>query len=575
MRFAYVRDVRSSLANVQSTAGGTHTTRATISVLLLTALLLPTSGDAIDRSLCSDDGVTETPSFAAGRDQDQCLLLDPGNGDLQVPFQYEFFHKYGVSGPGGPFDVGTNAVANQYGRCRTASSGEYCSYLFWDIDLDNYLLPSLRGKDTLHWSGMSGQYIYFKNTTIGNSWRCVGGAWSGPTPNPANISCPAGAADRAHTDSIQMRGQPVGGGWVIYQDSKIGQGPVYHQDAASDGPGAGIPGNFLVQGTQIGAVPDFPEQLGTNWVADCIARGETAANCPSGVMSIGKLTDETWLVDNFGPGLFSFGGNTNNQSKVVIVNSGCGSSSCGGSIEYNNGWPHPVALPGTGPSICPNGLIGNSVPTDNAVIRGLYCYTSIENALNDVSTGASSNIGDCPSIHCPHKPPPFVHLSAAGWENPPIGGNIPPPPPILISSVSPPGPEPTTAQAAVVGFALWDAQADRLVDAAFESGEQISLADNPCTAIEILGNPYLAGSGPGSVAYVFDGQDLGGCTGTPGSSFENSAPYAWEADSGPGSFECAATLTQRGSHTLTVTPFDGDNCTGHQGSPAMLRFEIR
>jgi len=77
------------------------------------------------------------------------------------------------------------------------------------------------------------------------------------------------------------------------------------------------------------------------------------------------------------------------------------------------------------------------------------------------------------------------------------------------------------------------------------------------------------------VIYSFDGQDLGGCSGTPGRSFEDSAPYAWEADAGPGAFECAATLAQPGIHRLTVTPFDGDKCSGLRGAPATLTFEVR
>lgn len=130
-----------------------------------------------------------------------------------------------------------------------------------------------------------------------------------------------------------------------------------------------------------------------------------------------------------------------------------------------------------------------------------------------------------------------------------------------------------TAQAGVVGFALWDAQSDSVIDEDFQSGDQISTATYTCTAIEILGNSYLTTSGPGSVAYVFDGQDPGGCN-DPGRSHENNPPFAWEEDTGPGSFECAETLTKPGRHTLVVTPFDGDDCTGLQGEPVTLDFEV-
>lgn len=147
-----------------------------------------------------------------------------------------------------------------------------------------------------------------------------------------------------------------------------------------------------------------------------------------------------------------------------------------------------------------------------------------------------------------------------------------PPAPPPGDDTTPP-PSEGTAQAGVVGFALWDAQSDSVIDSNFQSGEQILTADHACTAIEIVGNSYLTTSGPGSVAYVFDGQDPGGCN-DPGRSHENNPPFAWEEDTGPGHFECAATLTEPGSHTLIVTPFDGDDCTGLQGESVTLTFEV-
>lgn len=143
-----------------------------------------------------------------------------------------------------------------------------------------------------------------------------------------------------------------------------------------------------------------------------------------------------------------------------------------------------------------------------------------------------------------------------------------PPPP------SDPPPDPSGAQAAVAGFALWDADSDSRIDASFVSGEQISLGDYPCTAIEILGNSYLNQSGsPGSLMYAFDGQAPSACN-DPGRSHENNPPFAWEEDAGSGRFECAPSLTQPGTHTLVVTPFDGDDCTGQQGSSVTLSFDV-
>ncbi len=133
-------------------------------------------------------------------------------------------------------------------------------------------------------------------------------------------------------------------------------------------------------------------------------------------------------------------------------------------------------------------------------------------------------------------------------------------------------PPPTTASAAVVGFALWNAQTDTVIDSSFTSGEKILLANGNCVAIEILTNSYLSASGPGSVKRVFDGQ-AGACT-QAGVTHENNAPYAWEADEGPNRYPCATSLTTPGSHTLLVTPYDGDDCSGAVGTPVTLQFEV-
>jgi len=137
-----------------------------------------------------------------------------------------------------------------------------------------------------------------------------------------------------------------------------------------------------------------------------------------------------------------------------------------------------------------------------------------------------------------------------------------------------PTPSPSSPQAAVVGFVLWDAQADTVIDSQFTSGKQIQLDSQGCTAIEVVGNAYLSQSGsPGSVMFNFDGQNTTGCT-DPGMSHENSAPYTWEHDNGAGQFECAVSLTLPGTHTLAVTPFDGDDCTGLAGSTVTLTFDV-
>ena len=142
------------------------------------------------------------------------------------------------------------------------------------------------------------------------------------------------------------------------------------------------------------------------------------------------------------------------------------------------------------------------------------------------------------------------------------GGSTPPPPP----------PPSGSAQSGIVGFALWNAQNDTVVDTSFSNGETIPNTIRSCAAIEIKANAYLQAAGPGSIKKVLDGQDVG-CSGS-GAKVENSAPYAWEDDAGTSAFPCAASLAVAGSHTLTVTPYDGDNCTGLVGTAKSLSFSV-
>jgi hypothetical protein len=74
------------------------------------------------------------------------------------------------------------------------------------------------------------------------------------------------------------------------------------------------------------------------------------------------------------------------------------------------------------------------------------------------------------------------------------------------------------------------------------------------------------------VKKIFNGKDLG-CTTTPGT-YENNAPYAWEAETGSDAYECAPSLASVGVKSLTVIPFDGDNCTGAEGAAVTLTFSV-
>lgn len=131
----------------------------------------------------------------------------------------------------------------------------------------------------------------------------------------------------------------------------------------------------------------------------------------------------------------------------------------------------------------------------------------------------------------------------------------------------------TTAQAAITGFKLWNAANDTVIDSSFTNGETIQIGSNTCFAIEIVGNSYLSNNANGGSVKRQLNNSGGACT-TPGVTHENSAPYGWEADEGPGKFACAGSLTQAGTHTLTVTPYDGRDCSGNAGPTVTLQFNV-
>jgi hypothetical protein len=140
-----------------------------------------------------------------------------------------------------------------------------------------------------------------------------------------------------------------------------------------------------------------------------------------------------------------------------------------------------------------------------------------------------------------------------------------------IGSTPPPSspPPPSSSGAAVLGFALWNAQTDTVVDSEFQNGETIPDSIRSCAVIEIKANAYLNAGGAGSIKKVFDGADHG-CT---GSAYESGPPYGWEDGDGT-SWQCSASLSTVGNHTLTVTPYDGENCTGIAGTPVTVNFTV-
>lgn len=145
---------------------------------------------------------------------------------------------------------------------------------------------------------------------------------------------------------------------------------------------------------------------------------------------------------------------------------------------------------------------------------------------------------------------------------------------------SPPPPDDSGAIAKIVILQLWDVQNGTLLRSNFGSGATINTSATPCTAILVIGNSYLTGSGvfgagePGSVRFDFDGSNPNGACWLAGTSHQNEPPYVWESKTLTGALECAPTLTEVGAHTLTVTPFEGDDCSGAQGPTVSVSFSV-
>lgn len=357
-------------------------------VALLWLLLSAGSAAAIDRSLCAHDGVTEVPGFAAGRDSNQCLMIDPGNGDSLVPFQYEVMHATGNQSCDDVPNLDLNLKTQ--GKCSTKDEGEYCTLLIHDVVLDNYAHPGCKSEDGLFISGRGLEYLYLRGVQVLNAWKCAGGSgWAGPN----GLGCTAGEDSSSHTDGVQFRKIPVNGGWVVWQESVLvnGHNLQYLHQAESD---FGPTGSMLMQDVEVGRRKAIGHA--TNYPQDCRERGvDNDTICDVGKVSIGTGLQELWLADVTGTSRF---GNEPGVGKVVIV----------APPGFDKGWPRPFDGDGTGPGTCPNGRIASEPTT--------YCYESFEAALN-----------------AGHKAPPFAHLSPAGWTNPPAAASVTrPSPPTLL-----------------------------------------------------------------------------------------------------------------------------------------------
>lgn len=350
-------------------------------------LAVPVASNAIDQALCKDDGITEVPPFASGRNANGCLMIDPGNGKAAIPFQYENFHQQGVAScnPKLSTTKKIDVKFEKYGACRTKYD-QACTQVLWDIVIDNYLDPGCKNEDVV-FMGPPWEYFFMKNVIVANGWACKGGTgWDGPN----GLKCAPGEDSEAHSDGMQVRGQPANNGWFVMQDSVFVNGFNLHllqQTQSKVGPN----GSDLFQGVEFGRKQKVGEA--DTWIDDCMKRQKNSSEsdiCSVGRANIGTELREAWFVDVFGVTTISLDAV---KEKIVVVNTGCGKA-CDGNISYSRGWPHPISRAGTGPGTCPNGQIGSSPPT--------FCYRSLEKALADG-----------------HAAPPFIRLSDAGWEKEP------------------------------------------------------------------------------------------------------------------------------------------------------------
>ena len=353
-------------------------------------LLAASPALAVDPKLCRDDNVTEVPPFASGRDANQCLRLNPGNGDADVLIQYETFHRRGGSQCAGDVPM---SIKKEYDSCSTKLSGQYCTMLVWDTVIDNYSGQDCKNKDGVYYGeGTALQHYLIKDSKILNTWKCTGKGWSGPN----GISCPAGEESAAHTDGIQLRGNPSGGGWWVMQDSEFLNGFNLHF-LHQVGTKWGENGSVMFQNVRFGRARNVGHA--TDYIQDCFDRGvsNNLGLCNEGFTQIGFPAKEYWFVNVYGTAKMR----PTESQKIVVVNTGCGENGCGGNIAYANGWPHPLHCGGdrSGPGTCPNGPIGSCSAAAQA-----YCYTSLEEAAQD------------------HKLPPFAQMSSSGWKTTP--GNV-------------------------------------------------------------------------------------------------------------------------------------------------------
>jgi hypothetical protein len=131
---------------------------------------------------------------------------------------------------------------------------------------------------------------------------------------------------------------------------------------------------------------------------------------------------------------------------------------------------------------------------------------------------------------------------------------------------------PPTAQSSVVSATLWNASPNpaTVINSSFQVYNglgRILSAQRGCVAIEAVGNTYLNGAAgtPGSVEFNLDGAV----------SCQNNNQYSSSTTLGTNHFSCDSASGAIGLHTLTLIPYDADNCHaggGVKGVPVVIKF---
>ncbi len=126
-----------------------------------------------------------------------------------------------------------------------------------------------------------------------------------------------------------------------------------------------------------------------------------------------------------------------------------------------------------------------------------------------------------------------------------------------------PTPTPTPSGQTVTSFSLINADNDQVIStfSTINNGAIISLNSLPTKNLNIRANTNP--STVGSVRFGYDGNNNFGT--------ENNAPYAFASDDNGNYYPWTPTV---GSHTLTATPYSGQNASGSVGTALSIQITI-